>query len=69
MDSPLTEMTVGSRKLVNISVEDASAYEFEIEQQGHKTEGELRAIVLNEFGMTDAEYNEIMEKTKNETMD
>ena len=30
VDSPLTEMTVGSRKLVNISIEDASAYEFEI---------------------------------------
>ena len=36
------------------------AYEFELEQQDYETEEDLHAVVLNEFGMTDADYNNIM---------
>ena len=36
------------------------AYEFELENQDYETEAELHAVVLNEFGMTDEEYNYIM---------
>lgn len=36
------------------------AYEFELEQQDYETETDLHAVVLNEFGMTDEEYKEIM---------
>jgi hypothetical protein len=36
------------------------AYEFELEQQDYETEEALHAVVLNEFGMTDEEYKEIM---------
>ena len=36
------------------------AYEFELENQDYETEKELHTVVLNEFGMTDAEYHDIM---------
>ena len=45
------------------------AYEFELENQDYETEAELHAVVLNEFGMTDEEYNHIMECKANETLD
>ena len=32
------------------------AYEFELEQQDYKSKKILHSIVLNEFGMTDEEY-------------
>lgn len=36
------------------------AYEFELEQQDYETEEDLHTVVLNEFGMTEEEYNHIM---------
>ena len=36
------------------------AYEFELENQDYETEKELHTVVLNEFGMTEEEYNDIM---------
>ncbi len=45
------------------------AYEFELEQQDYETETELHAVVLNEFGMTEEEYNYIMGVKANETLD
>lgn len=35
------------------------AYEFELEQQDYETEEELHQVVLNEFGMTESEYEYI----------
>lgn len=32
------------------------AYEFELEGQDYETEEELHQVVLNEFGMTETEY-------------
>lgn len=37
------------------------AYEAELENQDYETEEKLHAVVLNEFSMTEKEYQEIME--------
>lgn len=37
------------------------AYEYELDQQDYETEEELHAVLLNEFCMTEDEYNEIMD--------
>lgn len=38
------------------------AYEFELEQQDYPTEEELHVVLLNEFGMTEEEYIEVMKR-------
>jgi hypothetical protein len=55
----ITENVVNRYK--NILHNAIIAYEFELEQQEYETEEELHAVVLNEFGMTDEEYKNIME--------
>lgn len=45
------------------------AYEFELENQDYETSAELHAVVLNEFGMTEEEYNTVMGVNTNETVD
>lgn len=35
------------------------AYEFELEQQDYETEEDMHKVVLNEFGMTQDEYETI----------
>ena len=46
------------------------AYEFELEQQDYETEEYLHAVVLNEFGITEEEYSDIMRMCNaNETLD
>ena len=42
------------------------AYEFELEQQDYPTEEELHVVLLNEFGMTEEEYIEVMERRYNQ---
>jgi len=37
-----------------------TTYEFELERQVGETAADLHTVVLNEFGMTDEEYKEIM---------
>lgn len=54
----LTESIIHRYK--NILRNAIVAYEFELEQQDYETEADLHAVVLNEFGMTDEEYKEIM---------
>ena len=60
----LTENIISRYK--NILRRAIVAYEFELEQQDYETEEELHAVVLNEFGMTDEEYKNIMGVNKNE---
>jgi hypothetical protein len=62
----LTESLLNRYK--NILRNAIVAYEFELENQDYETEKELHAVVLNEFGMTDEEYNYIMNGDANETM-
>lgn len=45
------------------------AYEFELDQQDYESEEDLHAVVLNEFGMTDEEYNYIIGVKANECDD
>lgn len=54
----ITENVISRYK--NILRRAIIAYEFELEQQDYETEADLHAVVLNEFGMTDEEYNHIM---------
>ena len=42
------------------------AYEFELEQQDYPTEEELHVVLLNEFGMTEEEYIEVMKRRYNQ---
>lgn len=44
-------------RLLSILKNAIIAYEFELEQQDYETEEELHKVVLNEFGMTENEYN------------
>lgn len=39
------------------------AYEFELEQQDYETEEEEHRVLLNEFGMTEREYQKIKHNT------
>ena len=61
--------TVEKKKEVNLSrarvlLKNAiRAYEFELEQQDYQTAVVLHAVLLNEFGLTEAEYVEIMGKS------
>lgn len=36
------------------------AYEFELEQQGYKTSADVHSVLLNEFGMTEDDYESVM---------
>lgn len=54
----LTDILIGRYR--NILRNAIVAYEFELEQQDYETEEDLHDVVLNEFGMTDEEYNDIM---------
>lgn len=36
-----------------------TAYEFELDQQDYETEEEAHRVLLNEFGMTEGEYQQI----------
>lgn len=63
----LTEIVINRYK--NILRRAIIAYEFELEQQDYETEEELHAVVLNEFGITDEEYNGIMGCKANEALD
>jgi hypothetical protein len=44
-------------RLLSILKNAIVAYESELEQQDYETEEELHKVVLNEFGMTENEYN------------
>lgn len=63
----ITENVINRYK--NILRRAIVAYEFELEQQDYETEEEIHAVVLNEFGMTDEEYKNIVERKTNETLD
>ena len=39
------------------------AYEFELDQQDYHTDDEMYSVLLNEFNMTENEYEEIMGAT------
>jgi len=58
----LTEITISRYK--NILRRAIVAYEFELEQQDYETEEELHLVVLNEFGMTEEDYQNIMGEQK-----
>lgn len=45
-----------ARRLVEILKCAIIAYEFELEQQDYEDEKELHRVLLNEFGMTQTEY-------------
>ena len=47
---------MNKQKALEILKNAIVAYEFELEQQDYETEEELHQVVLNEFGMTDEEY-------------
>ena len=50
------------KRLLSILKNAIVAYEFELEQQDYETEEELHKIVLNEFGMTENEYNYVFKR-------
>ena len=60
----ITENVISRYK--NILRRAIVAYEFELEQQDYETEEELHAVVLNEFGMTDEEYKNVMGSNEND---
>ena len=47
-------------KIKNIIWNAILAYEDELEQQGYDSPEELHKVVLNEFEMTEDEYQEVM---------
>ena len=52
-------------RLLSILKNAIVAYEFELEQQDYETEEELHKVVLNEFGMTESEYNYVFKYAEN----
>lgn len=52
-------------RLLSILKNAIVAYEFELEQQDYGTEEELHKVVLNEFGMTENEYNYVFKYAEN----
>lgn len=52
---------MNTERLLSILKNAIIAYEFELEQQDYETEEELHKVVLNEFGMTENEYNYVFE--------
>jgi hypothetical protein len=48
---------MNTERLLSILKNAIVAYESELEQQNYETEEELHKVVLNEFGMTENEYN------------
>lgn len=52
-------------RLLSILKNAIVAYEFELEQQDYETEEELHKVVLNEFGMTENEYNYVFKYAEN----
>ena len=63
----ITENVISRYK--NILRRAIIAYELELKRQNYETEENLHTAVLNEFGMTDEEYNGIMGVNANETLD
>lgn len=61
---PKTEKLSAAR-LLTILKNAIISYEFELEQQDYETEEELHKVVLNEFGMTENEYNYVFKYAKN----
>lgn len=59
-------MTIQSARLKEILKQAIIAYVFELDQQEYYTDEELYRVLLNEFGMTDKEFQEIMGKTFNQ---
>lgn len=57
----LTDALVNRYK--NILCRAIIAYEYELENQDYESEEDIHAVVLNEFGMTDQEYHDIMDET------
>lgn len=47
---------MNKQKALEILKRAIVAYEFELEHQDYETEEELHQVVLNEFGMTEEEY-------------
>ena len=61
---PETEK-ISAERFLTILQNAIVAYKFELEQQDYETEEELHKVVLNEFGMTENEYNYIFKYAKN----
>jgi hypothetical protein len=53
------DFIMDENRLLSILKNAIVAYEFELEQQDYETEEELHKVVLNEFGMTENEYNHV----------
>ncbi len=53
---------ITKKKLIEILQNAIVAYDFELEQQGYDTEEELHTVLLNEFGMTEEEYQYIVRR-------
>ena len=53
---------ISTERLLTILKNAIVAYEFELEQQDYETEEELHRVVLNEFVMTENEYNYVFER-------
>lgn len=61
MDSkPNGESKMNGRRMIAILHDAIVAYEFELEQQDYESAEKLHAVVLNEIGITESEYLEIM---------
>lgn len=52
--------TVSNSRLKEILQHAIRAYVFELDQQGYDTDEEISSVLLNEFGMTEEEFQEIM---------
>ncbi len=53
---------MNGRRMIVILHDAIAAYEFELEQQDYESAEALHAVVLNEIGMTENEYLEIMDR-------
>ena len=56
-------MTIQSIRLKEILKHAIAAYVFELDEQDYYTDEELYAVLLNEFSMTEEEFQEITGKT------
>lgn len=54
---------MGSFRAKQILFRAIRAYEFELEHQDYDNAEELHQTVLNEFGMKESEYLEVMKKS------